>query len=154
MIACLHVAAVLILAVVLSLPPASNHTMFTGIFMALVGMSNLVVAPCFGILQFWAQYREAKNQHGNPGALSLLSIGLQLLAMLILSVRWLLRLGSPPWGWDFFPTDIRIWYEWSFPAINYFLYALGCALLLAFYAFTRQSRASPDDLEERAPLLR
>jgi hypothetical protein len=115
-------------------------------------MCNLAVAPCFVMLQFYAQYQEMRAQHGNPGALSLLSFGLQVPTMAALGFRWLLRLGDPTWG--NMPAPIRLWYQWGFPAINYAIHALGCAFLLACYLFAGRATVEYGDSEDRVPLLK
>ncbi|KAK3053987.1 hypothetical protein LTR09_004763 [Extremus antarcticus] len=114
-------------------------------------MSNRIVAPCFIVLQFFAQLREMVNQNGNPGALSLLSIGLQMPTATVLGYRWLLRLGHPTW--PPLPAPVSLWYEWGFPAINYVAHAVGCALLLAGYLLTARRTADHGDSREQLPLL-
>jgi hypothetical protein len=69
----------------MTLPKPFGHAFGKDILMALINMCNLVVAPCFVILQFYAQYREMRTQNGNPGALSLVSLGLQTPTMAALA---------------------------------------------------------------------
>lgn len=129
-----------------------------GIIMALIGMADLVVAPCCAYLQFFAQWWEMNAQNGAPGALSLLSIALQVLTMVALGIRWFLRLGHPPWGyrplWGYRSAPLYIWYQWGFTAINYLLHAVGCAFLLACYLYAARGRVEHGNSGEQVPLLR
>jgi hypothetical protein len=129
----------------------AGHSWDRGILIALINMSNLMVAPCFVVLQFVAQFWEMRAQNGNPGALSLLSIGLQVLTSAALGYRWFLRIGNPTWG--NLPASAWLWYQWSFPAINYVAHAVGCAFLLACYVFAARRTAEHGDSEDRMPLL-
>jgi nitrate reductase NapE component len=148
----LHTAIVLFPIVAITLPKPSGHTFGRDIWTSLISMSNLVVAPCFVTLQFYAQYQEMRSQHGRPGALSLPSLGLQVLIAVALAIRWLLRLGDPTWDRNL-PVPIWLWYQWGFPAINYALHALGCAFLLVCYLFTARGTAGYGLSEDRLPLL-
>ena len=151
-IAFLHAAIVLFPIVAITVPKPSEHIFGKDISMALISMSNLVVAPCFVALQFYAQYREMRSQHGRPGALSLLSLGLQVLMTVALAIRWLLRLGDPTWTRNV-PVPIWLWYQWGFPAINYALHALGCAFLLVCYLFASRGTTQYGVSADRQPLL-
>ena len=147
----LHAAVVLFPAVAAALPKPSGHSWNNDILLALVIMSNQVVAPCFVVLQFVAQYWEMRVQKGDPGALSLLSVGLQVPTMMALGYRWLLRLGNPTWGHA--PAPAWLWYQWAFPSVNYVVHAVGCALLLACYLFSARGTAAHGGSEDRMPLL-
>lgn len=116
--------------------------MGTDTLMALINMTNLVVAPLFAILQFYAQYRELRRQDGNPGALSLLSVFIQLLVTALVAYRWLLRLGTPNWprgDEDLMPFAMWVWdefklyYMWGMIVWSYAIHAMGCLFLLVCY---------------------
>lgn len=147
-----HAAIVLFPIIAITLPKPSGHTFERDILMSLISMSNRVVAPFFVTLQFFAQYREMRMQQGRPGAFSLLSLGLQVPIMAALAVRWVLRLGNPTWDRNV-PAPVQLWYEWAFPAINYAIYALGSAILLACYLLVLRGTAEYDLPEDRQPLL-
>ena len=151
--ASLHAALVLLPVVAIILPqPRSGHTFPKDVMMALIAMSNIVVAPCFVVLEFYAQFRELKAQGGNPGALSLVSVALQMVTMAALGFRWFLRLGHPTW--DNGPAPVWLWYQWGFSAINYLLYAVGCAFLLACYRFAARGIVEYGHSGEQVPLIR
>jgi ABC-type dipeptide/oligopeptide/nickel transport system permease component len=112
-LAFLHAATVLFPAVAIVLPKPSPHSWETDVPMALITMTNVVVAPLFLLLQFYAQYRECRRQSGHAGAFSLLSLSMQVFVMAILAIRLFIRLGTPPrvprqnygpyfalWVWD------------------------------------------------------
>lgn len=132
LIAALHIVLVVVPAVRFALPkPLTRGSWETGLTMAFISMSNDVMAPCSLVLQFFAQLLQMRKQHTDPGAMSLLSLFLQMLAMSFLSFRWFLRLGRPPWGWV--QAEPRIWYQWAFPAVNYLMCAFVSGLLLICY---------------------
>lgn len=154
----LHAAVAVFPAIAISLPRPSTPSMGTDAIMALINMTNTVVAPLFAILQFYAHYRELRSQNGDPGALSLLSLSLQALFAAVIAYRWLVRLGKPDWNpggeytgvpfrlwlWDM----LNVWYQWGFIAWNFGFHAVGCALLVVYYCFAEQGLDA-----ERAPLL-
>jgi hypothetical protein len=125
--------------------------MGTGIMIGFVNTTNLVVTPTFVILQFWPQFLEMRRSGAEPGTLSLLSLGLQATAMTSVAIRWLLRLGSPVWAPK--PAPVWLYYTWGMYSFNYFLYAIGCAVLLAAYLFTSKKDGMHGGAGERAPLL-
>jgi hypothetical protein len=65
-VALLHTGVVLFHVTAITLPKPSRHAFEKDILMALIHMCNLAVAPCFVVLQFYAQYQEMRAQHGNP----------------------------------------------------------------------------------------
>lgn len=150
-IAFLHCAAVVVPAISIALPRPKAHNFELDVGMALIHMSNQVVAPLSIVLHFIAQLRESKSQHGESGALSLIALGIQVVVIAVLGVRWFLRLGRPVWGDG--PVAMRSWYEWGFLAINYVLHAILCAFLLACYIFMGRRGSRHSELDERAPLL-
>jgi hypothetical protein len=126
--------------------------------MALITMTNVAVAPVFLLLQFYAQYREYCRQSGHAGALSLLSLSIQVFVLAILAIRLFIRLGTPPWVprqnygtyfalwvWD----SLRALYTWGMLAINYTVCVIGSIFLLSLYWSSSQSTTSG----ESAPLL-
>lgn len=148
----LHAAAVLLPAVVLSLPSPDHHGNFSkGLAIAFITMSTFVVVPCSIAIQFVAQFNTMRNHHGDPGAFSLLSLGIQAVAMLFLGIRWFLRIGQPTWG--NLPAPMRLWYQWAFTPTNFVLCAIGCVALLACYAFAGRTSARESWLDDRTPLL-
>jgi hypothetical protein len=157
-LAFLHTATVLFPAVAIVLPKPSPHSWEIGVPMALITMTNVVVAPVFLLLQFYAQYREHRRQSGHAGALSLLSLSMQVFVMATLAIRLFIRLGTPPWVprqnygpylalwvWD----SLRAFYTWGMSAINYTVCAVGSIFLLSLYWSSSQSRTSG----ELVPLL-
>ena len=126
------------------------------ILLALTLFCNEVVAPTFVALQFGTQYFEMRsNERHGTGALSLLSITLQTVATALLATRWFVRLGRPTWDLtgrypDFW--DLRMVYEWAFPALNYVFYSLGGIFLLLAYSGSHGS-GTGESLRERIPLL-
>lgn len=129
--------------------------------MALINMANLVVGPLFAILQFYAQYRELCRQNGNPGALSLLSVFMQLFVTALVAYRWLIRLGTPNWprgDADLMPFAMWLWdefklyYVWGMIAWNYAIHGMGCLfLLVCYYSISRHQEYAVD--AERTRLL-
>jgi hypothetical protein len=107
-------------------------------FKGAVPVVNQMTAPCAILLQLFAQYRELRAQRGVPGALSLRTLGLQVILFSLLGIRWALRLGKPM-EFDYrypidYPSDFaRRQYEWAFPAANYFMQALAFAFLWMCY---------------------
>lgn len=150
-IALLHAALVLFPIVATTLPRRAEPSWEVSIRGAFIIMSNIVVAPVSIILQFYAQIRESKAQYGIPGALSLLSLRLQVLAFATLAVRWLLRVGR--FGYDLLPFSTAWYvYQWAFPAVNCAMLAVGYAILLACYRGGRGEQGVV--LGERMPLIR
>jgi hypothetical protein len=127
------------------------------IWAGLVPILNQITAPCIILLQLFAQYVEFKIQRGVPGALSLRTLGLQVILFGLLGIRWQLRVGKP-WEFDigypkYYPFDfVRRLYKWAFPAANYFTQALVCAFLWMCYRFYGRG-IEEDALPESAPLL-
>lgn len=78
-----------------------------------------------------AQIFEMRRQEGNASGLSLLSLGLQVISMVLLGFRWFQRLGRLPWPWR--ADEVSLWYQWAFPAANYLIYALVSGLILVCY---------------------
>lgn len=124
-------------------------------------MANRVVAPVFILLQFYAQGKEFRRQNSEPGFLSLLSLCLQALVMALVSVRWLVRRGSPHYDAgdvDKMPFIVRlletlpILYAWGMLAINYAACAVGYALLICCYGLGRHSEGVLYN-QERSHLL-
>lgn len=108
--------------------------------MALIAMSNEVVAPFSILLGSIAQLWEMRSQHGVAGALSLLSLNLQALVFAALAVRWFQRTGQSPWHPEpgapvylVYWLDRHIYYQWAFTFVNYGLQALGRGMLLVCY---------------------
>jgi hypothetical protein len=110
--------------------------------MALITMTNMVVAPLCALLHFNAQYGEYRRQSGDAGALSLLSLSLQVPVVALVTIRLFIRLGKPPrvprqnygpqfalWAWD----SLQVMYSWSMLAINYTVCAVGYNFLLSLY---------------------
>lgn len=154
----LHAAIVVFPAVAITLPKPSSHSWETDVPTALITMTNMVVAPLFNLLQFYVQYREYRRQSGDAGALSLLSLSIQVPVLAMLAIRLFIRLGTPPWiprhsygpyfglwVWD----TLQALYSWGMLAINYTIYAIGCVFLLGIYVLNGASRTSG----ELAPLL-
>lgn len=127
----IHTLVFMLIPAYIALAKATKHDYATDIFLGILQMSNFAITPCLIILQFLMQLCQNKLNNGNPGALSLLSIGLKMLAFAALSIRWLLRTGSPTWGR--LPAPIWLWYSWAFPAANYALQAVSAGLILASY---------------------
>lgn len=157
-LAFLHAAAVLLPAVAITLPEPSPHSWETDVPTALITMTNMIAAPLFLLLQILAQYREYRRQSGQAGALSLLSLSIQVPVVAILAIRLFIRLGTPPWVprhnygpyfalwvWD----SLQAFYSWGMLAINYAVCVVGCVFLLSLYWSRSQSRTSG----EHAPLL-
>ena len=117
--------------VALSKPPP--HQFGTDILIALTTMTNRFAAPLFVVLQFYPQYLERRRSEGEPGCLSLLSLGLQSVVLAAVAFRWLLRLGEPTWSRHSAP--LWLWYQWRELPFNYILHAVGCAVLLSAYLF-------------------
>lgn len=157
-LAFLHAAAVLLPAVAITLPKPSPHSWETDVPTALITMTNMIAAPLFLLLQILAQYREHRRQSGQAGALSLLSLSIQVPVIAILAIRLFIRLGAPPWVprhnygpylalwvWD----SLQAFYSWGMLAINYAVCVVGYVFLLGLYWSSSQSRTSG----ELAPLL-
>lgn len=148
-------------ALAIALPKPSPASWNTGIPIGFIGMANRIVAPVFILLQFYAQVQEFRRQNGEPGSLSLLSLGLQTLVMALMSVRKFARLGSPHYDAgdvDKMPFVVRlletlpILHAWGMLAINYAACAVGYALLICCYALGRHGEGVVLD-EERSRLL-
>jgi hypothetical protein len=157
-LAFLHAATVLFPAVAIVLPKPSPHSWETDVPMALITMTNVVVAPLFLLLQFYAQYRECRRQSGHAGAFSLLSLSMQVFVMAILAIRLFIRLGTPPrvprqnygpyfalWVWD----SLRAFYTWGMLATNYTVCVVSYVFLLGLYWSSSRGRTSG----ELTPLL-
>lgn len=126
------------------------------IFTGLVPIVNQLTAPFAIFLQLLTQYHELRAQHGVPGALSLETLGLQIIFFTLLAFRWILRLERPmeidPRYPVHAPFDFaRRQYEWAFPAANYIIQALVCAFL--FFCYRSYGQMEEHPVPESAPLL-
>lgn len=128
-----HAAIFLLSAARLALPrPASVHLMGPDIIVLVIAKANLLVAPGSLAWSYASQFLESRKV-GGPGSLSLFSLLLQILVLLVVALRWYLRLGAPIWGE--YPGVPRLHYEWDFLMINYVLYVTGCTFLLTAYLY-------------------
>jgi len=109
-----------------------NLDIFTG-FSAII---NTWVSLIFVALQFYPQYLELRRQAGDPGALSLLTLGMQAVVLILMAVRWLQRLGAPTWGRQAAPASY--WFQWGWLPFNYIVGGVGCAVLLGIYLRARR----------------
>jgi hypothetical protein len=151
----IHAALVLFPMVAWCIPDPVRHGMGTGILQGLIQFSDFAVAPCAVVLQFVGQILEQRAQHSRQGALSLVAVLLQMIVFAAVAFRWFLRLGPLDWKLRW-PTDWWDWqilYSWIFASINYALHALGCAILLACYAFWSSNDTEGIQVAERSPLL-
>lgn len=129
--------------------------------MALISMSNTVVAPLFVVLQFHAQFQELQRQSGHPGALSLTSLAVHVPVMATVARRMFVRLGKPEWsaGDPRLPfltwarESLQLWYAWGMVAINYAVCALGCLVLLVGYLCAERRSGRFVAYGERSPLF-
>jgi hypothetical protein len=137
-------------AMIIALPKPSPREMGTGIFIGFTLIVNTWVALFFVLLQFYPQDLEMRRMSGTPVALSLLSLALQVVVILAVAVRWLLRLGAPTWGDQSVP--LWYWYKWGNLPFSYILHGIGCAVLLAAYLVTGH-RGGRHDVASEAPLL-
>src|SRR5437016_3615843 len=94
----IHAALFLLPAVVIALPKPSPPLMGPAIFTGFSAIVNTWVSLIFVAIQFYPQYLELRRQAGDPGALSLLTLGMQVVVLILVAVRWLQRLGGPTWG--------------------------------------------------------
>lgn len=138
-LAFLHAAAVLFPVIAIALPTPPPHSWGTDVPTALITMNNMVVAPVFLLLQFYAQYREYRRQSGQAGALTLLSLSIQVPVIAILAIRLFIRLGTPPWVprhiyGPYFALwvldSLQAFYSWGMLAINYTVCVVGYIFLL------------------------
>lgn len=111
--------------------------------MALIAMSNQVVAPSSIVLQFVTQLRAFWSEDVSPGALSLFPVVLQVVTMALLGTRWLLRLGRPTW--ENRTAPVWLWYQWGFLSFNYLAQAVGYGLLLVCYLLVGHGLVNDDD---------
>jgi hypothetical protein len=152
-LALLHAATVLFPTVAIVLPTPSPHSWDTDVPTALITMTNMVAAPLFTLLRFYSQYREFRRQSGNAGALSLLSLSIQVPVTTILAIRLFIRLGTPPWVprqnygprfalwvWD----SLQAMYSWGMLPINYTMCVVGYIFLLGLYLFDGYDRTDVD----------
>lgn len=146
-----HAAIFLLPTIAIALPKPSPHEMGRDIFIGLCGMLNHWLVPLFLLLQFYAQFLELRRSAGRPGALSLLFVGLELLVSTSMALRWFLRLRAPAWG--NVPAPLSLWYQWGELPINLILHAIGCLVLLIFYAAGLYSSDADGSVSERVPLL-
>jgi hypothetical protein len=126
-----HAALFLLPAIMIALPtpspPSFGQDMFTG-FNAVL---NTWVSLLFVILQFYPQISKYRRLEGDPGVLSLLSTGMQAIVLLLLAIRWQLRLGHITWGNRVTPAIY--WYQWGWLPFKYVIHSVGCLILLALY---------------------
>lgn len=106
----------------------------SAILQVLTWAGTNITAPFALSIELVAQYWEMGAQLGNPGALSLSSLGLQTVAFAMLSCRWFQRIGRPidcdPRLKFYSPGFyLQYQYEWSFCAANYAMQAFVCTLL-------------------------
>jgi hypothetical protein len=151
-----HAALFLFPAVVIALPTPSTPSFSEDLFIGFSAIINTWVALLFVILQFYPQISEYRRLNGDPGVLSLLSIGMQAIVYFLLAVRWLLRLGHTTWGNKHAP--LSYWYQWGWLPCNYLIHGIGCLILLALYLRASRSEQfrysqSEDGLGERVPLI-
>lgn len=107
--------------------------------MAIVMMANEKIAPLTLAAQLVVQFRELRSCDGRPGALSRVSLFLQMISVSILGARWYLRLGSRDGMRGDGPIEWRLLYQWGFLPFNFMLQALVYATLLAFYPLDSMS---------------
>lgn len=147
----LHAAIVLFPAVAITLPKPSPHSLEIDIPGALITMANMVLAPLSLLLQFWAQYREHRRQAGEPGALSIPSLFIQVPVLTVLAIRLFVRLGTVPWfSRHTYGPHFALWvmdmlralYSWGFLAINYAAYLVGCVFLLSLYLLANRNESN------------
>lgn len=121
------------------------------IFIGFSLIVNTWVSLVLVVLQFYPQYREFRRQAGDPGALSLLTLGVQAVVLILVAVRWLQRLGAPTWGRQTAPATL--WFQWGWLPLNYIVGGIGCAILLGMYL--RAGRPYQVQIAgEETPLLR
>lgn len=147
-IAFVHASIFLFPAMIIALPTPSPRRFETDVIVGFSFIVNTWVALSFVLLQFYPQFLEWRRMAGQPGSLSLLSLGLQAAVLLAAAVRWLLRLGVPTWGNQ--PALLSMRYQWGALPFNYILHGVGYAILLAAYLIA--GRGS-DGRHEEAPLL-
>src|ERR1700722_15119272 len=132
----IHAALFLLPAIVIALPkplpPSMNVDIFTG-FSAII---NTWASLIFVTLQFYPQYLELRRRAGDPGALSLLTLGMQAVVLILIAVRWLQRLGAPTWGRQAAPASH--WFQWGWLPFNYIVGGAGCTVLLGMYLRARR----------------
>jgi hypothetical protein len=164
-----HTALFLFPAISIALPRPSPHGWGNSLFIGFSLIINTWVALFFVLFQFYPQYLELRRKPSGitPGALSLLSLGLQSGVILAVGVRWLLRLGEPAWIEELAQAPAKwrdrqqtraplwLWYKWGEVPFSYLLHAIGCAILLAAYLVTKRGNGSERDarVSEEAPLL-
>ena len=157
-LAFLYAAAVLFPAIAIALPTPSPHSWETDVPTALTTITNIFMAPLFLFLQISAQLREYRRQSGHAGAISLLSLSMQVLVMAFLAIRLFIRLGTPPWVprhnyGSYFALwvwgTLQAFYSWDMLAVNYTVCVVGYVFLLGLYWSSSQGRTSG----EFAPLL-
>lgn len=144
----LHAAAVVCPALASAYPPAP-YSMGRDIVIAIIGMSNLVVAPCCMVLQLYAQ---RISQGLEP------SLSLHALVFALLAIRWRFRFGAWTWRTDLppnlpFSKRLTVWwylvlyaYAWAYPSINFAMQSIVGIVLLWY-------RSEAVNIEETRPLL-
>lgn len=141
-LAFLHAATVLFPAVAITLPKPSPHSWETDVPTALMTMTSLSMAQLFHLLQIFAQCRKHRGQLGHAGALSLLSLSIQVPVVAILAIRPFIRLGTPVWVpcrnyGPYFALwvcdSLQAFYSWGMLAINYTVCVIGYIFLLSLY---------------------
>lgn len=139
----LYITVALVPTILLIQPSANSFgpTPVLGLVISL----NMVVAPTCVALQFISQFIELRRQHGEPGMLILLSLGLQVPVMAAIAARWYLRTQTNDGNSS---RDI-----WSVPIVSYAICAVGYAGLLANYYVALGGSMGFGDESDRAPLL-
>jgi hypothetical protein len=149
----MHAAIFLFPAIYIALPvPPPNdwdNSLFTGFSIVF----NTWIALFLAVLQFWPQSLEQRRCEGVPGKLSLLSLAMQVLVLVALSIRWLQRLGPRTWGNQTAP--LSYWFQWGWLPLIYLAYGVMLAILLASYLLPQHwSTSTRSGIQgERQPLL-
>ena len=160
-IAFVHAAMFLFPAMLIALPKPAPRNMGSDILVGLFVIVNTRLVLFCVLLQYPLQYLELRRMSGAPGALSLVSLGLQAVVILAVAVRWLLRLGAPTWEdqsaplqhWFQWVSLLWCWYQWGALALNYILHGVGCATLLALYLVASRGGRRQDMVSEETSLL-
>jgi hypothetical protein len=147
----IHAVLFLLPAVVIALPKPSPPSMNLDIFTGFSAIINTWVSLIFVALQFYPQYLELRRQAGDPGALSLLTLGIQAVVLILLAVRWLQRLGAPTWGRQAAPASY--WFQWGWLPFNYIVGGVGCTVLLGMYLWARRGGGRVRIVGEETTLL-
>jgi hypothetical protein len=137
-----HALLFLLPAIIMALPTPSPRNSSNEIFAGFTIIFNTWFALLFNLLQFIAQNRERRRQDNDPGALSLFGLTLQAITLMLVAIRWFLRLGWPnpeelpirlPKSYEIVDM-FKMWYVWGFIPSNYLIQATGYITLLVLYA--------------------